>query len=152
VSEPDTPAAERFEALLQRVETQHRFSRVAVDSVEVFAAGAGDSVLLLTDAPQRCPEAWDIAVVLPEVVRAMAGRLRAGVADPQASATIAARFGIGRFPALLFQRDGHYVGSLEGMHDWATLVPAVAALLAAPLGRAPGIGIAVRAAPSTSCH
>jgi hydrogenase-1 operon protein HyaE len=152
MSDPDSPAGDRFEALLRRLENQHHLCRVAGDGVDAFAAGPGDSVLLLTDTPQRCPEAWDLAVVLPEVVRAWAGRLRAGVADPQASAPIAARFGIARFPALLFQRDGHYVGSLEGMYDWAMLVPAVAALLAAPPGRAPGIGIPVRATPPASCH
>ncbi len=150
--ESDLTPAERFEALLARLESQHGICRVAADRVDRFAAGPGDSVLLLTDAPNRCPEAWDMAVVLPEALRAMPGEVRGGIADPQASTPVAARFGVARLPALLFLRDGGYVGVLEGMRDWADLVPAARAMLDAPVGRVPGIGVAVRAAPAGSCH
>lgn len=143
---------EAFEAFLQRVEDRHGFVRVAAgDALEAFAS-SGDSLVLLTENPRQCPEAWDLAVVLPEVLKQFAGRVRPGVATPAESAEIARRFAVTRFPALLFQRDGHYVGVMEGMRDWASFAPAIEHMLASPVGRAPGIGIPVRAATSGACH
>lgn len=139
-----------FDKQLERLSERHAFQRIGSDAVDAFAA-TGDSVLLLTDEPQACPEAWDMTLVLPEALQIWPGRFHAGVADPAASAAIAARFGIGRLPALLFQRDGAWVGTLEGMQEWAALVAALGDMLAAPSGRRPGIGIPVRAA-SSSCH
>lgn len=150
-----TPSA--LEQGLQRLAQRDGFYRVAAADLPSFAAAAGTTVLLLTEDPVRCPEAWDMVVVLPEVLKAVPG-LRAGVADPEASRDIAAAFSINRFPALLFLRgddpSGHdYVGAVEGMRDWQPLVDTVAAMRVAPAGRRPGVGIPVRGTgnPST-CH
>jgi len=148
-------AEDGFEQLLQRLVRCDGLKRVVVDGedgIAGFAADAGDSVVLLTDAPKRCPEAWDLAVVLPEVLKLFGARLRAGVADPEASATIAARFGVTRFPALLFQRSGDYVGVLEGMREWSAFPVAFERMLGTAPARAPGIGIAVRAESSATCR
>lgn len=120
-------------------------------ALQAFAA-AGDSVTLLTDAPARCPEAWDLAVVFPELLRCFPGRLRAAVADPTVSASLIACFAITRLPALLFQRDGGYVGVLEGMRDWQGFAAEFGRMLAQPLSRVPGVGIPVRPAQTPSCQ
>lgn len=139
---------------LQRLVERDGFRQVGTDTLADFAGAAGTGVLLLTDDPQRCPEAWDMLVVLPEVLKAAPG-LRAGVAAPDASRAIAASFGIQRYPALLFLRGGEsghdYVGAIEGMRDWQPLVEAVAAMRSAPAGRRPGVIIPVRGATPT-CH
>jgi hydrogenase-1 operon protein HyaE len=54
-------------------------------------------------------------------------------------------------PALLFLRDGAYVGVIEGLRDWSEFVAEVRQMLAAPVSRPPSIGIAVTAAQS-GCH
>ena len=126
-------------------------TRTAAVALDDFAA-SGDVVVLLMDSPRRCPEAWDLAVVLPELLAAWAPDMRAGVADPGESAAIAARHGIARFPALLFLRDGGHVGALEGMRDWSGFAAGFARMRETPVSRAPGIGIAVRgAAATTAC-
>lgn len=139
-----------FTAQLERLVSRHGFARLTAAEVDSFAAAGGDSVLLITDEPPICPEAWDLALVLPEALKAWPGRFRAAVADPAASRDIAARFGVSRLPAMLFQRDGAWVGKLEGMFEWDRLVAALGAMLAAPTARRPGIGIPVRTA--SSCH
>lgn len=148
----DSMDVSAFEALLQRTETQHGFARVSDgESLEAFAR-SGDSLVLLTENPKLCPEAWDLVVVLPEVLKQFSDELRRAVATPTESAVIARRFAVSRFPALLFQRDGQYVGVLEGMRDWASFAPAVDRMLSSPVSRAPGIGIPVRAASAGTCH
>lgn len=148
-------AEEAFEQLLQRLVRVNGLARLSDEGeggVDRFAAGTGDSVALLTDTPKRCPEAWDLAVVLPEVLKLFESRLRAGVANPAESANIAARFGVTRFPALLFQRGGDYIGVLEGMRDWNAFPPAFERMLGSAPARAPGIGIAVRAESGAACR
>lgn len=144
--------ADAFEALLQRIQREHEIQRVTDDATRADFASGGNSVLLLTENPKICPEAWDLAVVLPEVLKGFAGRVRAGVAAPPESAAIAQRFGVTRFPALLFQRDGDYVGVLEGMRDWASFAPAIERMLAQPASRPPTVGIPVTAANAGTCH
>lgn len=149
----DNPTgAAAFESLLLRLQQQHRFTRVTDAHGLADFAAHGSSVLLLTEQPGVCPEAWDLAVVLPELMTTFGTRLRAGFAAPAESASIAQRFGVGRFPALLFQRDGEYIGALEGMRDWASFGSAFERMLEQPASRAPGIGIPVRTAMSSSCH
>lgn len=148
-------AEEAFEQLLQRLVRVNGLARLSDEGAEGvvgFAAGAGDSVVLLTDAPKRCPEAWDLAVVLPEVLKLFGSRLRAAVAEPALSAAIAARFGVTRFPALLFQRSGDYIGVLEGMREWSAFPAAFERMLGSAPARAPGIGIAVRAESGAACR
>ncbi|QDF99369.1 hypothetical protein CJ010_23935 [Azoarcus sp. DD4] len=151
--------ATALEQGMQRLVERDGFRRVTTDTLVDFARAADIGVLLLTDDPVRCPEAWDMLVVLPEVLKSVPG-LRAGVAAPDASRDIAATFGISRYPALLFLRgddnaggNHDYVGAIEGMRDWQPLVEAVAAMRHAPAGRRPGIGIPVRGTgASSTCH
>lgn len=145
-------AEDVFAPLFARLVAQEGFTRLDdAAALEAFAAG-GQTVTLLTDAPLRCPEAWDLAVVLPELMRCFPGRVRAALADPAVSAAIVARFAVSRLPALLFQRDGGYVGVLEGMRAWQGFAAEFGRMLEAPVSRVPGVGIPVRPAQSSSCH
>lgn len=59
-----------------------------------------------------------MAVVLPELQAALAGRFEVGAVPLDSQEAIARRFGLQRWPALVFLRDGQYVTTLAGMHDW----------------------------------
>jgi len=165
-----------FEQGLQRLRERDGFTQLEASDLAAFAAASGDAVILLTDDPVRCPEAWDMVVVLPEALKSADAPFRCAYAAPAASREIAAQFGISRYPALLFLRGGQrgaerggqrsaeeegeatdarpgdYVGAIEGMRDWRPLVDAINRMLATPAARRPGIGIPVRASIPTSCH
>ncbi|NMG65205.1 hydrogenase [Azoarcus indigens] len=153
-----------FEQGLQRLRERDGFTQLEAGDLAAFAAATGDAVILLTDDPVRCPEAWDMVVVLPEALKSADAPFRRAYAAPAASREIAAQFGISRYPALLFLRGGQqgegaeeakpgdYVGAVEGMRDWRPLVDAINRMLATPAARRPGIGIPVRTSIPTSCH
>lgn len=153
-----------FEQGLQRLRERDGFTQLEAGDLAAFAAATGDAVILLTDDPVRCPEAWDMVVVLPEALKSADAPFRRAYAAPAASREIAAQFGISRYPALLFLRGGQqgegaeeakpgdYVGAIEGMRDWRPLVDAINRMLATPAARRPGIGIPVRTSIPTSCH
>ena len=133
----DTPAV-----LVNMVE-RHGAAWVDEATLDAWIAGAGDRVLLLAGDPVRFPEGLDVAVVLPEVRRALGGCFGIGVARRSAEAAVAARFGSNRWPSLVFVRDGRYDTTLPGMHDWPEFVARVREALTLPPSRIPGVGIPV---------
>lgn len=124
------------------------------DSVDAWSAEGGDRVLLLGGDPVRFPEALDVAVVLPELQRAVGGRFRIAVAARGDEDALARRCGVLRWPALVFLREGRYVSVLPGMHDWTDYLAQVQAALATAPSRVPGVGIPVVSATAgaSACH
>ena len=117
----------------------------------------GDNVLLFAGDPVRFPEALDVAVVLPELQKASksSGKPFAiAVAVPDGAEALALKFGSNRWPTLMFFRDGQYVTTLSGMHDWSDYLRLLADALDMPEGRAPTVGIPVvsASAGNATCH
>lgn len=139
--------------LLERLVRDFGATWVTLDTHDAFAAGPGDRVLLFSGDPVRFPEGQDVAAVLPELQRAHAGRFVVGVVPASCEEALARRYGAQRRPSLVFLREGRYVDTLAGMHDWVDYVALVGAALAKPPGRAPTVGIPlVSDAAAPSCH
>lgn len=139
--------------LVARLVTQFGAAALDAGTAEAFAAGAGDRVLFLSGDPVQCPEGLDVAVVLPELQAQFPGRFVIGAVERPAQEAVARRYGSQRWPALVFLRDGQYVTTLAGMHDWTVFIERVGAALALPPSRAPSIGIPlVSAGAGTPCH
>ena len=144
-------AAPTLDALLQRLAGR---GLAALDAAgfERFAVAPGDAIVLFAEDPARVPETWDIAVILPEILKAMPG-VRAAFLPPEAARPLQARYGFRSWPALLFLRDGAYVGTIEGIRDWADLQREALAMLDTPVSRPPTVGIAVRKdGADGACH
>lgn len=119
-----------------------------------FAEAPGNAVVLFADEPARGGETWDVAVVLPEVLRELAAPVRAGFLMPAEARRLQPRYGFTTWPAVVFLRDGEYVGAIEGMRDWAAYRREVAEMLERPTSRPPTLGIPVGsgAADDKHCH
>lgn len=137
---PAPTSLDRLGQAIARLIAKHGFQ--AVRAAEEFAP-AGPVALLLTEDPQRNPEVLDACVILPEALRA-ASDVVPWVADAEASPALMRRYGVARAPAVVFLRDGEYVGALNGIRDWAEYQVEFARLLAGPAQPRP-IGIPVRA-------
>lgn len=148
---PRSAMSLNFGGLLDRLVAAYGVADLEVAGFQAFMDAPGDGVALLVDEPDRVPESWDLAVIFPELLAAAGASPRAAVLRPAQAPALQARFGIGRLPALLFLRDGGYVGAIEGLRNWTEFVDACREMLQRPAGRAPGIGVAVTAA-SAGCH
>ncbi len=139
--------------VMQRLVDQFGAARIDSDSLDAFLARPGERVLLLSGDPVQFPEGLDVAVVLPELRSAVGHAFEIGVVALEHQEAIARRYGSQRWPALVFLRDGQYVTTLAGMHDWTDYVKQVDQALALPVSRPPGIGIPLVSANSApSCH
>ncbi len=139
--------------VMQRLIDRFDATRIEADTLAAFLDRPGSSVLLLAGDPVQFPEGLDVAVVLPELRSALAAEFAIGVVAPDSQDAVARRYGSQRWPSLVFLRDGQYVTTLSGMHDWTEYLKLVEAALAMPVSRAPTIGIPVVSAHAApSCH
>jgi hydrogenase-1 operon protein HyaE len=137
--------------LLQRLLSLTRAELLEAQDVEAWAAQPGCAMLVFAEEPERSKETLDLAVIVPELHAAHGAAFRVGLLTPAAARATAPRFGFGRWPGFVLLRDGQYLGAVDGLRDWDDYQGALAALLAAPASRPPGVGIPVRAA-ATDTH
>jgi hydrogenase-1 operon protein HyaE len=120
-------------SLIRRLTSRHGIAAVEVATVDEFLAApdaADASLLFFSGDPARWPEAHDVAVVLPELVAAFAGRLRAAVVTREAEAELMRRFGVNVLPSLALVRDGETLGVIPKIRDWSVYVARIEAWLA----------------------
>ncbi len=144
--------------LLTQLVDKHHAQWVDFDNIDGWLTQqTGDHVLLFAGDPVAFPEGMDVAVVLPELQAASVAQQRPfgmAVAVPDCALELAKKFGSQRWPTLMFFRDGQYVTTLCGMHDWTDYLALLAQALAHPISRAPTVGIPVVSAQASSgaCH
>lgn len=131
---------------------QQGYRQVDDTTLDAVAADCAHLVLMLNEDPVKYPEVLDNAVIVPEVRREFpAGSFEVAFADSAASRRIAQRFGIVKFPALLFLRRGDYLGVIVGLLDWPEIVQAFADKLRGEVRRPPSVGIPVATAQKGGC-
>lgn len=138
--------------LVTRLIDVHGASRLDEAGFDAFLGAPGEAALFFTEDPVRFREVTDVAVILPELAAAASRRFRIGVLPPPLANARAATFGVRRWPALVFLRDGQWLGNVEGLRDWAEYVAAVNALLEGEPRPLPPRVIPVAAAGASSCH
>lgn len=155
VSLPVQAPQSRSTALVSRLVEDFGAQWVDETSLAAWAAQGGDRVVLLAGDAVRFPEGQDVAVVLPELQRSLGSRFQIGVVAQDREDVVARRYGSNRWPTLLFLRDGQYVTTVSGMHDWEVFMDKVSQALVMPVTRAPTIGIplvAADASAGSACH
>ncbi len=140
--------------LISRLVDSFGATWVDANTIDAWSREGGDRVVLFAGDAVRFPEGLDVAVVLPELQRSFPNRFAIGVVRRELEESLARRYGSQRWPTLLFLRDGDYVTTLSGMHDWEVFVAKFGEALSAPKSRAPTIGIPVvnASVSDSNCH
>ena len=131
--------------LIDRLLTELNYAEVDLDNHDTFVAAPGMNVLFFPGDPETVRDATDVAVVLPELVTAFDGRLTPGVVTDTwgAGKTLKQRYGFGAYPALVFVRQGGYVGAISRIQDWSQYLHKINELMIAESRRPPGFSIPV---------
>lgn len=120
--------------LIEALTTHHGLPRVDAGSVDAFLVPAANepahAMLFFTGDPKERAEAHDVAVVLPELLAAFAGRLRAAIVTREAEADLKARFHVVVMPSLVVTHAGVQVGVLPKILDWSEYVESLERMLA----------------------
>ena len=132
--------------LLAQLFVRHGCTEVTAENIDAFVECPGRAVLVFTEDPLRVRETLDIAVIVPELMRAFPGRFRVGVLMPETARNAHPRYGFRRWPALVVLSDGNHVGAIDGLRGWDEYVKELARLLETAPTRPPTIGIPVKTA------
>ena len=140
--------------LIAALVERHRLPVLQSDDIDRVCKAHRHNLLFLPGDPAKYPEALDVAVVLPELMRAFQGRFATALVASESEQAVHARFGCQRWPALVLLRGDAYVGSIERMRDWDDYLTELAALLDTAPGRPPGVGVAIAGESLTAggCH
>jgi len=135
-------------ALIRALATRNSLPTVDASSIEAFLApGRGEpehTLLFFTGEPKQRAESDDVAVVLPQILRAFEGKLRAAVVSRAAEDELKARFHVLVVPSLAVTRGATPLAVIPKIKDWSDYVRIVLAALA------PGApALASGAAPKT---
>ena len=107
---------------------------VDAHTIDTFLApAAGEpahAVLFFTGDPSQRAETNDVAVVLPELLAAFTGRLRAAIITRGAEAALQARFHVVVMPSLAVTRAETPVGVLPRVRDWSDYIRTIERCLA----------------------
>lgn len=87
------------------------------------------SVLFFAGDPRRFPEALDVAVILPELVKAFPQLAPALIASAD-EAGLQGRYGFSVWPSLVFLKEGRYLGSLSRVLNWGEYLERIPLILA----------------------
>ncbi len=107
-----------YSPLLEGIIEREKFPVVDEGNVEQFLTQNGDVVLFVAGESRRLVEVNDVAVILPELVKAFKGRLTPAVLARSSEQTIQLRYRFNAFPALVFLRHGEYLGVITRVLDW----------------------------------
>lgn len=124
-----SPDIARLLTLFARLVAENGFKALTLANFDEFVHEPGEAVLFFAEDPKRVSESWDVAVVLPSILRMIARPLRVGLLDPVSARALAARFGVTVWPSLVFTRDGGYLGRIERMQDWNDYEERILAIL-----------------------
>jgi hydrogenase-1 operon protein HyaE len=115
--------------LLRALREKHGLVPVDETSIDAFLARAPHSLLFFAGDPAQRSETHDVAVILPQVLAAFAGRLPAAIVTPSAENALARRFLVGVYPSLVVTRGAEPVGVLPKVWDWADYLSRIDAWL-----------------------
>lgn len=118
-SPADAPARTGFSPLLNAILERHAYQRVDEATLDAVAGAHPIAMLLVSGDWWRLAECDDLAVIVPELDKALDGQVAVLVAEREAERALQRRFRFASFPALVFLREGAYLGAMEGVRDWA---------------------------------
>ncbi|MGV6817382.1 MAG: hydrogenase-1 expression HyaE [Thiotrichales bacterium] len=128
--------------LIDRLSEALGYPLLDLDGVTDFLPQHDFSVLFFTEDIKRFPESNDVAVVLPELISAFP-ELSPAVVARKDEKKLQKQFGFTSWPALVFFREGQYLGALTGIQDWNVYLSEIKSMLASEPSRPPTVGIPV---------
>ncbi|MEZ6002810.1 MAG: hydrogenase-1 expression HyaE [Planctomycetota bacterium] len=141
-----------FSPLMQSVLDREPIAVVTAENHLEFAQAHEHCVLMIPGDWKRHIESNDVAIILPELVKAFEGRLAGAVVDSASERDIQAQYRFARFPALVFLRRGEYLGVIEKVLDWQDYLCEISEILEREPRNPPAFEFPKGCAPTGESH
>lgn len=134
----------RQHPLFQRLIAEYRFEQITEENSDTFIKQNGLTMLLFIDDPKRMKETADALVIAPELVSYFPEIKQKGVVTHPLARKLALTYGFRRWPAVIFLKDGGYLGAVDGLRAWRELIDETDRILKSKVHYPPSVGIEVR--------
>ena len=142
-----------FHPLVARLVYELNYPLISTPAgLENFLHQSGNRAIFCGGDAALYRECLDVAVVLPELDKALQGTVGFAVCSGEMEGLIKVRYGFTVWPSLVFVRDGEYTGTISGIQDWAVYLEKIAGFIDSPASRPPSVGIGISASGSIACH
>ena len=101
-------------------------------AASAYADAPGLHSVFVPGDPARNLETADVAVILPELRKAFAGRFDCAVVSEAAETAFREATQVYKTPSIVFFRDGRQIGAIPKMRDWSDYLARTAQILAEP--------------------
>ncbi|MHB1104590.1 MAG: hydrogenase-1 expression HyaE [Devosia sp.] len=118
-----------FSPVLNTMIGRHGFAVVDEATADTFAAAHEFVALFFPGDWQRLAESNDVAVILPELAQSFQGVFKPAVVAMESERKLQARYRFNAFPALVFLRNGEYLGVIKRVLDWDDYLHEIAGIL-----------------------
>lgn len=127
---PILPPAPAIHPLIARLETEHRYPRLAtLQALADHLARPGLHCLFIPGDPRRNLETADAAVILPELAQAFQHRFDCALIDDAIEAAVRERHRALKTPGLLFFHGPRFLGAIEKVRDWSDYLARITHIL-----------------------
>lgn len=130
--------------LFQRLICERCFEQITEENSDLFIKQKGLTLLLFIDDPERMKETSDALVITPELTDLFPEIKQKGVVTQPFARKLALTYGFRRWPAVVFLKDGGYLGAVDGLRAWGELVAETECVLKSKVHYPPSVGIEVR--------
>jgi hydrogenase-1 operon protein HyaE len=107
-----------FSPLLQSIIDREGYEIVSHETLASAAQAHEFSMVFFPGDAERLAESNDVAVVLPELGKALMGNVATLIVERGSERELQRRYLFNAFPAIVFLRRGDYLGVLQGILDW----------------------------------
>ena len=118
-----------FSPLLTTIIEREDLDVVDAAALDQQAGRTVFSMVFFAGDAERLAESNDVAVILPELTRALQGQVKAFVVDRDSERELQRRYRFNRFPSLVFLREGDYLGVIQGVRDWTDYLTEISDIL-----------------------
>ncbi len=139
-----------FSPLARGIIERNGYRVVGVDTLDAVAGALPLAMLFFAGDAERLGESDDAAVVLVELDKLLAHRVVPLIAARGDERTLQRRFRFTAFPALVFLRDGGYLGCIERVLDWQDYLAELPEILARTPHAPPAYRLPDHCAPSAA--
>ncbi len=107
-----------FSGLLTSIIEREGIEVVDEEGLDQQAKETVFSMVFFPGDAERLAESNDVAVILPELNKALQGAVTPFVVDRSSERDLQRRYRFNSFPSLVFLRHGEYLGVIQGVKDW----------------------------------
>ncbi len=139
-----------FSPLMEMIIERENLPVVSAETLDEFAGDKGDMILFVAGNWTKNVVTNDVAVILPEILKAANGQLSAAVLEPQSDRKIQLRYRFNKFPSLVFLRNGEYLGVIQKVLDWQDYITEINRILASEPSEPPSFEFPAECLPASA--